>query len=65
MNTNTQTKRKRTILDSAPEMSRKEINDEVDKRIVAIQSGKIEGEKLKNLMLEAAHLARMYLRRSR
>jgi len=61
---NTLTKpKKKTIIDRAPEMSTRQLNIEVDKRINGIMSGHVKGEKLEQLKNEATQLATMILRR--
>jgi len=51
------------IVLKAHDLSKSELQKEMDKRIVSITSGRFEGEKLNHLKKEAEYLAVMILRR--
>jgi len=51
------------VLEKAPKMSLVELQNEIDNRIDSIASGKLEGDKLKQMKAEARTLALIKLRR--
>jgi hypothetical protein len=51
------------IILKAHDLSKPELQKEIDKRIVSITSGRFKGEKLDHLKKEAEYLAVMILRR--
>lgn len=51
------------VLVKAHKLTKVELQDEVDKRIVSITSGKFKGKKLEHLKKEAQFLSVMLLRR--